>query len=104
MLEEQEKKSLPKHRLKADVKTRWGSVFDMIERIIEQCEPIRSVLGGNQASAHLVPTWQDFDVLDSIFAVLKPLQDFVDLLAGENRVTVSAVIPLLSHIKEKVLL
>ena len=75
----------------------------MIERIIEQREPIRSVLGGDRASAHLVPTWQDFDVLDSIFAVLKPLQDFVDLLAGENRVTVSAVIPLLFHIKEKVL-
>ena len=103
MLEEQEKKSLPKHRLKADVKTRWGSVFDMIERIIEQREPIRSVLGGDRASAHLVPTWQDLDVLDSIFVVLKPLRDFVDLLAGEKRVTVSAVLPLLSHIKEKVL-
>ena len=59
MVEEQEKKNLPKHRLKTDVKTRWGSVFDMIERIIEQREPIRSVLGSDQASAHLVPTWQD---------------------------------------------
>ena len=75
----------------------------MIERIIEQRDPIRSVLGGDRASAHLVPTWQDIDVLDSIFVVLKPLRDFVDLLSGENRVTVSAVIPLLFHIKEKVL-
>ena len=54
MLEEQEKKGLPKHRLKADIKTRCGSVFDMIERIIEQHEPIQSVLGSDQASAHLV--------------------------------------------------
>ena len=75
----------------------------MIERIIEQREPIQSVLGGDRASAHLVPTWQDIDVLDSIFVVLKPLRDFVDLLTGENGVTVSAVIPLLFHIKEKVL-
>ena len=73
MLEEQEKKNLPKHRLKADVKTRWGSVFDMIERIIEQREPIRSVLGSDRASAHLVLTWQDQDVLVSIIVVLRPL-------------------------------
>ena len=73
MLEEQEKKNLPKHRLKADVKTRWGSVFDIIERIIEQREPIRSVLGNDRASAHLVPTWQDQDVSDSIIVVLRPI-------------------------------
>ena len=75
----------------------------MIERIIEQCEPIRSVLGSDRVSAHLVPTQQDQDVLDSIIVVLRPLRDFVDLLAGEKRVTVSAVLPLLSHIREKVL-
>ena len=49
------------------------------------------------------PTWQDQDVLDSVIVVLRPLQDFVDLLGGEERVTISAVLPLLSHIKEKVL-
>ena len=103
MLEEQEKKDLPEHRLKADVKTRWGSVFDMIDRLIEQQEPIRCVLGSDRTSAHLVPTWQDQDVLDSVIVVLHPLRDFVDLLAGEKRVTVSAVLPLLSHIKEKIL-
>ena len=31
------------------------------------------------------------------------LQDFVDLLAGENRVTISTVLPLPSYIKEKIL-
>ena len=101
-MEEQEKKGLPKHRLKADVKTRWGLVFDMTDRIIEQ-EPIRCVLGSDQTSAHLVPTWQDQDALDSVIVVLRPLRDFVDLLAGKKGVTVSAVLPLLSHIKEKVL-
>ena len=56
----------------------------MIERIIEQREHIRSVLGSDRASAHLVPTWQDQDVLNSIIVVLRPLQDFADLLAGEK--------------------
>ena len=63
----------------------------MIERIIEQCEHIRSVLGSDQASAHSVATWQDQDVLNSIIVVLRSLKDFADLLAGEERVTVSAV-------------
>ena len=63
----------------------------------------RCVLGGDRASAHLAPTWQNIDELDLIFIVLKPLRDFFDLLAGENRVTVSAVIPLLFYIKKKVL-
>ena len=56
----------------------------MIERIIEQRKPIRSVLGSDRALAHLVPTWQDQDVLDSIIVVLRPLRDFADLLAGEK--------------------
>ena len=63
----------------------------MIERIIEQREPIRLVW----AVIKLVPTWQD---LDSIVVVLKPLQHFIDLLTGEKRGTVSSVIPLLSHV------
>lgn len=75
----------------------------MIDRIIEQWEPIRCVLGSDQTSAHLVPTWEDQDVLDSVIVLLCPLRDFVDLLAGEKRVTISAVLLLLSHMKEKVL-
>ena len=62
----------------------------MIELILEQHEPIRSVLGNDRASAHLVLTWQDQDVLVSIIVVLRPLWDFVDLFAGEKRLTVSA--------------
>ena len=45
----------------------------MIERIIEQHEHIRSVLGSDRASAHSVATWQDQDVLDSIIVVLRSL-------------------------------
>ena len=56
MLEEQEKKILPKHRLKADATTRWGWYL-MIEQIIEQRDPIRSILGSDQVSEHLVPIW-----------------------------------------------
>jgi len=50
-------------KLKVDVVTRWGSVHDMVERILEQMDAVRSVLSEDRASAHLSPSWQDHDVL-----------------------------------------
>ena len=102
LAEEQEKRNLPKYKLKADVKTRWGSVFDMINHIMEQQEPIRIILASDRKTAHLVPTWQDMDVLKSVVAVLTPLREFTDLLVGE-KVTVSAILPLLRHIQDTIL-
>lgn len=104
LVEEQESKQLPKHRLRADVKTRWGSVLNMIDWILEQQKATRVVLASDRKAAHLVPTWQDTDVLDSVIhvAVLRPLRDFTDLLAGESEVTVSAILPLLTHIQENI--
>ena len=73
-------------------------MFDMINRLMEQQEPIRVILANDRRTAHLVPSWQDVDVLESVVAVLSPLRDFTDLLAGEKKVTVSAILPLLRHI------
>lgn len=101
--EEQKKRDLPTHKLKSDVITRWGSVYDMIDKLFEQKEAIRVVLGNDRKTAHLVLSWQDLDVLDSVVAVLRPLRDFTDLLAGEKKVTASAIVPLLKHLMSKVL-
>ena len=77
-------------------------MFDMINHIMEQQEPIRIILANDRRTAHLVPTWQDMDVLESVVAVLSPLHEFTDLLAGE-KVTVSAILPLLRHIQDSIL-
>ena len=58
----------------------------MIERILEQEEGIRIVLGGDRKSSHLVPSWQDLDVLQSLNAALSPLKDYTDVLSGEDHV------------------
>ena len=34
-------------------------------------------------TSHLVPTWQDLDVLESLNAALNPLSDFTDMLSAE---------------------
>ena len=48
-------------------------------------------------------TWQDFDVLDSMLAVLSPLRKMTDLLSGEKFVTVSIIKPLLNYLYSEIL-
>ena len=94
---------LPQHSLVNDCVTRWGSQQKMVERILEQESAIQQVLGPDRRCSHLIPTWQDVEVLQSIHAVLSPLADFTDMLSGEERVTASAIKPLLNVLQNKVL-
>ena len=68
----------------------------MIDRIVEQQEAIRMVTVNRI-------TWQDFDVLDSMLAVLSPLRKMTDLLSGEKFVTVSIIKPLLNYLYSEIL-
>ncbi len=99
----QERLELPKHSMVTDCVTRWGSIQKMVGRILEQEHALRQVLSGERTTAHLVPTWQDIEVLGSLQAALGPLADFTDMLSGEERVTLSAVKPVLHILKTEVL-
>ena len=94
---------LPHHSLIIDCQTRWGSLQKMIARILEQEKALRQVLSIDRKTAHLVPTWQNLEVLESINKALTPLADYTDILSGEKYVTFSALIPLLKHITDDVL-
>lgn len=86
---------LPPHKLVTESPTRWGSRQKMIERILEQEKAITQVLAADRSTRHLVPTWQDIEVLDSVSKALGPLLDFTDALSSENYVTVSCLKPTL---------
>ena len=94
---------IPHHSLIIDCQTRWGSLQKMISRVLEQEKALRQVLSVDRKTAHLVPTWQDLEVLESINKALAPLADFTDILSGEKYATFSAMIPLLKHIIDDVL-
>ena len=47
---------------------------------------------------HLVPSWQDIDVLQPVVAAIRPFQEIIDLLLGEKRVTCSAIKPMIQLI------
>ena len=76
----------------------------MVDRILEQECALRQVLSNDRKSVHLIPSWQDIQVLESLKSGLGPVYDFTDILSGENYVTVSAIIPLLNHIYTESLL
>ena len=82
--------------------TRWGSKTDMIERIIEQQDAIHVMLGQDQKVSHLIPSWQDFDVLQSVLEAIRGFKDLTDLLSGEKRVTCSAIKPLIEVVNDKI--
>ena len=98
----QQQKDLPLKKLKGDVCTRWGSKADMIERIIEQQDAIRVVLGQDRKVSHLIPSWQDFDVLQSVLEAVRGFKDLTDLLSGEKRVTCSTIKPLIEVVNDKI--
>ena len=74
----------------------------MIERIIEQQDAIRVGLGQDRKVSHLIPTLQDFDVLQSVLEAVRDFKDLTDLLAGEKTVTCSAIKPLIEVINDKI--
>ena len=76
----------------------------MIERILEQETAIRQLLGADRRTSHLIPSWQDIDVLESLNKALAPPRDITDILSAEGYVTVSTVKPVLHHITAVVLM
>ena len=72
-----------------------------MQRIMEQQDVICMVSSQDRKVSHLVPTWQDFDVLESVLEALKGFIDLTDLLLGEKRVICSAIKPLIEVINSK---
>lgn len=94
---------LPQHSLITDCVTRWGSQQKMVRRILEQENAIRQVLVADRKTAHLIPKWQDVEVLESLDKVLTPLADFTNVMSVERYVTVSSLRPLLHHLETEIL-
>ncbi|XP_019854816.1 PREDICTED: zinc finger BED domain-containing protein 1-like [Amphimedon queenslandica] len=76
----------------------------MIGLILEQEKAVRQVLGFDRKTTHLIPNWQDLDVMESLDEVLSPLAEFTNILSSEKLVTISSLKPLLHHLKTEVLI
>ncbi|XP_038162536.1 E3 SUMO-protein ligase ZBED1-like [Cyprinodon tularosa] len=79
---------LPPHQLITETPTRWGSRQQMVARFLEQEKALSQVLLADKKARHLVPSWQDVSILDSLNKALGPLFEFTDALSGEKYVSV----------------
>lgn len=73
----------------------------MITRVLKNKRAIRRVLGDDRETAHLVPKWQDIEVLEAVDAALEPLADFTDIMSGSKYVTISALKPVLRRLEDQ---
>ncbi|KAF0031713.1 hypothetical protein F2P81_016268 [Scophthalmus maximus] len=99
----QQRLHLPPHQLVTESLTRWGSRQKMVARVLEQQKAITEVLSSDKNNRHLIPMWQDIDVLESMNAALTLLLEFTDSLSGESYVTVSYVKPVLHLFRSNLL-
>ncbi len=70
----------------------------MISRVLANKKAIRRVLGNDKDTPHLVPSWQDVEVLECINNALSPLKAFTDILSASKYVTISVLKPILHRL------
>nr|XP_055046939.1 zinc finger BED domain-containing protein 4-like [Misgurnus anguillicaudatus] len=99
----QKELNLPEHSLITECPTRWGTKEKMIARVLEQCKALNHVLSADKKTRLLTLTWQDMEVLESIHQALHPLQEFTDVLSGEEYVSVSYLKPVIHLLRTKTL-
>lgn len=65
-----------------------------------KCRLMFALVDEFKSHRHLVLTWQDLEVIDTIVGVLSPFNILTDILSADETVTVSSVLPLITHIQE----
>ena len=94
---------MPQHNLIADCPTCWGSMGKMIARLLEQEEAVQAVLSSDRKTGHLIATWQDTHVWESLHKELSSLDELTDFLSGDSHIIVTSIIPVLQNPATKVL-
>ena len=63
----------------------------MVVRLLEQEKVIQQVFSNDRKTLHLIPSWQDIDLLESLDKTLSPFADLTDILSWEKYVTMSSM-------------
>ena len=89
----------PQHKLKNQCPTRWNSLYYMIQRLVEQREPLSAVLASMNSVDNLHS--HEWKVAESYVQVLKPFEEVTSMMSATRYSTLSMVIPLLNVLCEK---
>ncbi|RXN10918.1 zinc finger BED domain-containing 1-like protein [Labeo rohita] len=72
--EAQRELHLPEHAMVTNFSTPWGSTQKMIARVLVQQNALSKVLSADRKVRHLLPSWQDLEILESVNKALSPLR------------------------------
>ncbi|XP_060880997.1 uncharacterized protein LOC132952656 [Metopolophium dirhodum] len=102
------KNTSPKRKLIQFVKTRWNSVYHMVDRLIEQRSSITAVLNNrtitsSQIASGLEIAERDWRFLEELRDCLKPFELATKIMSSESSPTASIVQPLIHSIRENFL-
>lgn len=89
-------------KLILDVKTRWNSVYYMLERYIELAPYVHQILMLN-TKAPPTPSALEMKNIKLLLNILKPLEHITKELSGEQYVTISKVIPMVNCLKAQII-
>jgi hypothetical protein len=95
----QAEQNLPQHRLIQHVKTRWNSIYDMFERLLEQRWALAAVLSDRgftklTDARTLELADASWHVMEELLPVLKSLKCATTALCGETELSISMVHPI----------
>ena len=86
-----------------DVVTRWNSGYYMVERILQQQQPLCATLL-ELKKGDLMPTDKEFSTMEEFVEVMKPLVDITEALGAHKWVTISTVRQLLHKLLNTLLM
>ena len=101
----QSRLDLPQHKLVQEVATRWNSVYDMIQRLLEQQAAVSAVLleSGKVAHRAMLLTAEEVTDLELIATILQPFQQATTMLSSDKSPSISLVQPVICALRKKAL-
>ena len=101
--EKQHLLGLKPHMLKSSCVTRWGSTYEMLARFIEQQQAVCAVLLEDGGDRVLMPSSNEFAVIEQLVDILKPFNDATEILSGDLYPALGIVQPVFYRFMSEVL-
>jgi len=103
LLNKQEQLGLPHQSLVQCCKTRWNSIYLMLDRILKNRSPVSNVLADRTVTSFYIAqkleiTESQWLKIENLISLLKPLYVVTNVFCSENHSPASMVIPLLSKL------
>ena len=99
LVEKQQLSDLPQHKLKCDCITRWGSMYNILERLLEQQQAVCAVLLESEKRdvRLLMPSSEEFTVAQEVNEILKTFHFATEIISAKKYPTIAIVHPLIQN-------